>query len=30
MLQNGTLDKIITSDREYNPVDAGLMFSVET
>jgi site-specific DNA recombinase len=30
MLQNGTLDKIITNDREYNPVDAWLLFSVET
>ena len=30
MLQNGQLDKIITNDREYNPVDAWLLFSVET
>jgi len=30
MLQNWTLDKIITNDREYNPVDAWLLFSVET
>lgn len=30
MLQNGTLQKIITSDREYHPVDAGLLMSVET
>lgn len=30
MLQNGTLDKIITNDRDYNPVDAWLLFSVES
>ena len=30
MLQNWTLDKIVTNDREYNPVDAWLLFSVET
>lgn len=30
MLQRGKLSKIITSDREYHPVDAGLLFSVET
>ena len=30
MLQEGKMDRIITSDREYRPVDAGLLFSVET
>lgn len=30
MLQNWTLEKIITNDRDYNPVDAWLLFSVET
>ncbi len=30
MLQTGKMDRIITSDREYRPVDAGLPFSVET
>jgi len=30
MLQNWTLSKIITTDRDYNPVDAWLLFSVET
>lgn len=30
MLQNGQLDSIITSDREYSPVDAWLLFSVES
>ncbi len=30
MLQNWTLDKIITNDREYSPLDAWLLFSVET
>lgn len=30
MLQNWTLDKIITNDREYTPLDAWLLFSVET
>ncbi len=30
MLQNWSLDKIITNDREYNPLDAWLLFSVET
>jgi len=30
MLQNGTLDKVITSDREYFPYDAWLLFSVES
>lgn len=30
MLQNGTLNQILTNDRVYNPVDAGLLFSVET
>lgn len=29
-LQQGIIEKIITSDREYYPVDAGLLFSVET
>ena len=30
MLQDWVLNKIITNDREYNPVDAWLLFSVET
>lgn len=30
MLQTGKIDKIITNDREYNPVDAWLLMSVET
>lgn len=30
MLQNGQVESIITNDREYNPVDAWLLFSVET
>ena len=30
MLQEKEMDRIITSDREYDPVNAGLMFSVET
>lgn len=30
MLQNGKLQKIITSDREYTPIDAGLLLSVES
>lgn len=30
MLQNDQLSSIITSDREYNPCDAGLLFSVES
>ena len=30
MLQNWELDRIITNDREYNPIDAWLLFSVET
>ena len=30
MLQNGQLDRIITHDKEYNPIDAWLLFSVET
>jgi len=29
MLQTGKLNRIITSDREYNPIDAGLLMSVE-
>lgn len=30
MLQRGKIATIVTSDREYRPVDAGLLFSVET
>lgn len=30
MLQTWKIDKIITSDREYNPIDAWLLMSVET
>jgi hypothetical protein len=30
MLQNSTIEKIITNDREYNRGDSGLIFSVET
>ncbi len=30
MLQKGKIKSIITSDREYLPQDAGLLFSVET
>lgn len=30
MLQTGKINRIITNDREYNPVDAGLLMSVET
>ena len=30
MLQTWKIDKIITNDREYNPVDSWLLFSVET
>ncbi len=29
MLQTGTLQKVITNDREYHPEDAGLLMSVE-
>lgn len=30
MLQNWQMDKVITNDREYSPVDAWLLFSVES
>jgi hypothetical protein len=30
MLQIGELANIVTSDRTYNEVDAGLLFSVES
>jgi len=30
LLQKNKLEKILTSDREYYPVDSGLLFSVET